>query len=403
MSFRIHTKCRACEGTDLAPVFDLGVQPLANDHVKPGQPMQGFYTLNVLYCRGCGLAQLSVVVDPKQLYDRYTYVSSSSQTMQRHYDRLYLDILSEQPDKSIVEIASNDGSCLKFFKSKGFTVLGIDPARNICEMAEEQNITTIPSFFDHESAGTAEEVMPHPGVILARHVFSHVDNWREFLSAIGKLATTETLVVLEFPYVLDMIRGGHWDSVYHEHLSVVSLNPIVSLLKSTPFHVHRVIKAGIHQGCLVVMLRHNDHASIPHLSADEYMAEEQVTEKDWKLLALRAKSKIEGLKGIVKKLRDDGKIVCGFGASAKATVLINACGWQKDSIAFVSDNSPLKPGCLIPGTDIPIIEEDQFLSEHPDYAIMMAHNYEKEICAKMEKWRSRGGKFIIPDDALRIV
>src|SRR5579863_3009475 len=146
MSFRIHNKCRACDGTDLAPVFDFGVQPLANDHVKPGEPMQGFYPLKVLYCRGCGLAQLSVVVDPAQLYTHYTYVSSSSQTMQRHYDRLYLDILSEAPEKSIVEIASNDGSCLKFFKSRGFEVLGIDPARNLCEMAAAQGIRTISEF-----------------------------------------------------------------------------------------------------------------------------------------------------------------------------------------------------------------------------------------------------------------
>lgn len=403
MSHKLHTKCRACSGTDLVPVMDLGLQSLANDHVKPGGSRQGFYPLKVLFCRGCGLAQLSVVVDPNQLYTTYSYVSSSSQTMQRHYDRLFLDILSEQPNKTIVEIASNDGGCLKFAKTKRFQVYGIDPAQNLAAMAKESGIPTLPVFFEPAAAENLRSVFSYIGVILARHVFAHVDDWKGFVASLEILASKDTLIVLEFPYALDMMRNGCWDTVYHEHLSVVSLNPLVSLLKSSPFHIHRVTKAGIHGGCLIVMIRHNDHPSVPHISADEYLAEENITEKDWKLLALRATSKIDRLKELVKRMRSEGKIVCAFGASAKATVLINACGWQKDSIAFVSDNSPFKPGCLIPGTDITIIEEGQFLSEHPDYAILSAWNYEKEICAKMDKWRSRGGKFIIPDDELRIV
>jgi hypothetical protein len=396
-------KCRACSGTELVPVMDLGLQPLANNHVKPNEARQGFYPLKVLFCRCCGLAQLSIVVNKEQLYSHYTYVSSSSQTMQRHYDRLFLDILSEQPEKTIVEIASNDGGCLKFAKSKGFEVLGIDPARNLCEMAEAQDITTIPEFFGTASAAEAKNAFPNVGVILARHVFAHVDDWQEFFHGIKILSAKDTLIVLEFPYALDMMRNQCWDSTYHEHLSTVSLKPLVAVLKATPFHIHRVVKAGIHGGCLIVMLRHNDHSATPHISADEYLAEENITEHDWHHLACEAALKIDGLKKLVKKFRDDGKIVCGFGASAKATVLINACGWQKDSIAFVSDNSPFKPGCLIPGTDIPIIDEGEFLSEHPDYAILAAWNYKPEILAKMTKWRERGGRFIIPGDKLEIV
>lgn len=401
--YKLHTKCRACSSTDLVPVFDLGNQALANDHVKPNEARQGFYPLKVLFCRGCGLAQLSIVVNKEQLYSRYTYVSSSSQTMQRHYDRLFLDILSEQPEKTIVEIASNDGGCLKFAKAKGFEVLGIDPAKNLAQMAAHSGISTLIKFFGKDAASDVVEMLGRPGVILARHVFAHIDDWREFFHGLEILASKDTLICLEFPYALDMMRNQCWDSVYHEHLSTVSLKPLVAVLKATPFHIHRVVKAGIHGGCLIVMLRHNDHSSDPHISADEYLAEENITERDWHHLACEAALKIDGLKKLVKKFRDDGKIVCGFGASAKATVLINACGWQKDSIAFVSDNSPLKPGCLIPGTDIPIINEGEFLSEHPDYAVLFAWNYADEVMKKMTKWRERGGKFILPTDPIRIV
>lgn len=403
MSYTEHKICRACGGTSLAPVFDLGNQALANDHAKPDAPRQGFYPLKILFCEDCGLAQLSVVVNRNQLYARYSYVSSSSQTMQRHYKRLFLDILSEQPEKRILEIASNDGSCLQYAKALGFEVLGIDPAFNLAQMAVEKGISTLPDFFSVKPALNLKTTMPSPGVILARHVFAHVDDWKEFIAGLEVLANRDTLIVLEFPYVLDLLRSGCWDTIYHEHLSVISLKPIVKLLARTPFHIHRVVKMGIHGGALAVMLRHRDSDISPHISADEFIHEENVSSTDWKELALRASHKIERLKELVRKLKSENKIVCVFGASAKATVLINACGWDKYSISFVSDNSPLKPGCLVPGTDIPIIEEDEFLSHHADYAILSAWNYFSEIMEKTSKWRARGGRFIVPDDCLRIV
>lgn len=404
MPYILHSKCRACNSAYLHPVFSLGNQPLANDHCLPSEPRQGFYPLNVLFCRGCGLAQLSVIVNREQLYSRYTYVSSASQTMQRHYDRLFLDICSERPEKSVIEIASNNGGCLKFARSIGFDVLGIDPASNLVEMAQQQGIATLPDFFGVKSAIMAKSTIPEPGVILARHVFAHVANWVEFIAGLEVLATKDTLVVLEFPYILDLFRNGAWDTLYHEHLSIISLNPLVKLLADTPFHIHRVVKVGIHGGALVVMLRHLDNLTQPHLSAEEFISEESITEADWLMFAERSKHKIEQLQKTVRQARSDGKIVSAFGASAKASVLINACGFTRNDIAFVTDNSPLKPGRLIPGTDIPIIDESEMLAEHPDMAIMTAWNFKSEILEKTKRWRERGGTFIIPSpDGVEIV
>lgn len=379
-------------------MFYLGNQPLANDHCLPGDARQGFYPLKVLYCEQCGLAQLSVVVDPKQLYSHYTYISSSSETMQRHYHRLFLDIGSEQPRKSVVEIASNNGDCLQFAKDLGYEVLGIDPAKNIAEMANKRGITTLPEFFNPEVAETARDSIGDPGVILARHVFAHVDDWKEFITALDILAGEDTLIVLEFPYVLDLFRNGAWDSIYHEHLSVMSLKALAYVLQSSYFQIHRVIKVGIHCGALVVMLRRRSAGVTPHLSADEFLAEENVTAKDWEDFAHLAEGKIDLLKNMVRDFKRDGKIVSVFGASAKSTVMINACGFTENEISFVTDNSPLKPGRLIPGTQIPIIEEGEMLSQHPDYAICGAWNFRTEILAKMEKYRKRGGKFIFPTE-----
>ena len=316
--------------------------------------------------------------------------------MLRHYHRLQLDICSEQAGKKILEIASNDGSCLRFFKQKEFEVLGFDPARNLAESAAKSGVPTVPEFFDQKTAGCALSEMGVPDVILARHVFAHVDDWRGFFSGLAMVAEEKTLIVLEFPYVLDLLRNVSWDTIYHEHLSFISLKPILALLRDTPFHIHRVTRVGIHAGAVVVMLRHNSHQSVPHLSADEFVAEEQVTEDHWKEFSEMANQKIRCLQALVSDLREKGDIVSIFGASAKTTVLCRACGFDKDSISFCTDNSPLKPGKLIPGTSIPIIEEGQMLSEHPDHAIVGAWNFRDAVMANTSKYRARGGKLIFP-------
>lgn len=404
MSYTEVKQCRACQGTDLTPVFDLGNQPLANNFVAADEPRQGFYPLKILLCRGCGLAQLSAVVNRDTLYKDYAYVSSSSDTMQRHYDRLFKDMESETTGKSIIEIGSNNGGLLQFAKERGFEVLGIDPAENLARAARKNSIPTVCEYFGITAARLSRnQLLKAPDIILARHVFAHVDDWREFMAGLEVMAGKDTLVCIEVPYAVDLLNRIEFDSVYHEHLSYVTLRPIVQLLQKTSFRIHRINRYGIHGGAILLMLRRWDYPYASHLSVDEMLAEEKVPEATWRWFADLAKQKIESLKVLVKDLRSQGKVVSAFGASAKATVLINACGFTTKDIAFVTDNSPYKPGKLIPGTDIPVVEEAEMLAMHPNYSIMTAWNFEAEILAKMEKWRKRGGKFIIPDKELRIV
>jgi novobiocin biosynthesis protein NovU/D-mycarose 3-C-methyltransferase len=397
MSYKLNVKCRACRGFDLPIVFDLGLQPLANDFVSPGSERQGFYPLAVQMCQGCGLAQLSVVVNPATLYRNYSYVSSSSVTMIRHYDRLFCDIKSESPSLRLLEIASNDGACLKFANAAGFKVCGIDPAENLAHHANIQGLTTIPEFFNRASAVKVNQHLDGTaGVVLARHVFAHIDDWDEFFLTLEIVSDKNTVICLEFPYAQDMLRRNTWDTIYHEHLSYVSLGPLVKILYDTPFHLHRVIHYGVHGGTMLVMLRHNDCKIPNHLSADEALADEKITKEDWISFSQLTRSKIDELRKTVNGLSDTGHLFGGFGASAKGTVLLNACGFKKKDVAFVTDNSPIKPGKLVPGTDIPVIEESQLLSEYPDYAICSAWNYRAEILEKMTAYRRRGGKFIFP-------
>jgi C-methyltransferase C-terminal domain/Putative zinc binding domain/Methyltransferase domain len=401
--YKTVTQCRACQSTDLTEVFSFDKPlPLANDFVKPGGERQGFVPVRILFCRECTLAQLGEVVSPEILYKNYLYVTSSSETMRRHFDRLLKDLVSENGKGSILEAGSNDGLFLEFASKNGFKdVVGVDPAENLGQATVFPRINGV---FYHGTAARAMAALEKPKVdyIVARHCFCHQE-WTPFMEACTVVAHAKTLIAIEVPYAPDLLRKTEFDSIYSEHTSYLTIKSIVALLKRWPFHLHGVLRYGVHGGAVLLMLRHNDSGIQPHLSADEMLHDENVTETQWVLFGEKTRHKIENISKLVRKYKEDGQIVSAFGASAKASVLISACGFTDKEIAFVSDNSPLKPGRLMPGTSIPVIEESEMLSHHPDYAIMTAWNYEKEICAKMQKWRDRGGKFIIPDDQLRIV
>lgn len=380
----------------LDPVFSLGVQPLANEFRAPGASREGFYPLGMVRCPQCTLCQLSVVVDNDTLYRNYSYVTSTSNTMRRHFSRLICDLESEKTAHSIVEIGSNDGVFLSFARECGWSVLGIDPALNLAAKANLAGVSTLPTYFGPESAEEAFDRSGAPGVILARHCFNHFDDWRLFIEGVSVLASYNTVIALEVPYLSDMLTRNEFDTIYHEHRSYITLTAIDWLLRPTPFVVHRTIRYGVHGGSLLVMIRHKDSGVPPHLSADEFIIDEQVSPKLVKSFQDISRTKISRMRDCVHGLVADKKRVCGFGASAKGTVWIHACQFTEKDLLFVSDNSPLKPGCLVPGTNIPVIKQDEFLSEHPDYAVCFVWNYKSEILETQKKWRDRGGKFIFP-------
>jgi len=238
--YRIVSHCRACDSNELIPVFDLGIQPLANDFCTAEQDRAGYAPLKVLFCPRCTLAQLSVVVRPEILYSHYSYVTSKSDTMLQHFGMLWSHILEECDPVSVVEIGSNDGGFLEFVKSTGVkNVFGIDPASNLCSIANEKQIPCVPSVFDYNAAYHAKGQVTschgaeNVSVIMARHVFCHMDNWREFIQNCEILADRNTVVCIEVPYVMDTLVNSEFDQIYHEHLSFFSLTALNHLLQGS--------------------------------------------------------------------------------------------------------------------------------------------------------------------------
>jgi hypothetical protein len=392
--YRPHTNCRVCGKQLTKTVYDLGVQPLANDFVVEWSECAGFAPLKVLFCEDCSLGQLSVVVRPDIIYKNYPYVTSRSQTMQEHFKLLWEAMKNELGNSptDIIEIGSNDGLFLNHCKEMGaVNVLGIDPAENL----QPKEVPSICGLFDEESARRAYEEIPNPSVIIARHVFAHMDDWSGFISDLDVMCGGDTIVMIEVPYVGDMLNGAEFDTIYHEHLSYVSFKSVQRLLEGTSFHIHNIRLFNIHGGAAVIILRHNTFKGSAHPHAKELLEAESITLDSWEKFAEASNRKIATLQEIVRERPE--QTFCGYGASAKSTVWINACGFTGKQIGFIVDCTPSKQGKYSPASQIPIVPESELMAKMPDYAILFSWNFGQEIVEKNYAYVEAGGQFVIPD------
>ena len=322
--------------------------------------------------------------------------------MKDHFNALWKEIKSElgTSKPSVIEIGSNDGDFLKHCLAYGAKqVTGIEPALNLSELANKRGIPTFCFPF-----GVSEEFQlddrvadSNPDVIVARHVFCHMDKWELFIVELERSSAKNTLVVIEVPYVLDTLQRCEFDQVYHEHLSYLSLKAMQALLKDSAFQMHKVTRYPVHGGAIAIFLRRKDSGIKPHEGVARMLSEENITESMWREFALWSEEKINRLVLYVAQ-ECRGNKVCGFGASAKSTVWIQSCGFTKNEIAFICDNTPQKQGKLSPGTEIPIVPESHLTRETADVCINFAWNFHKEVAEKLKPWIEAGGKLVNPHE-----
>lgn len=417
--YRLHTHCRACglgkpsletlkishaagpEAVDqkLVEVLDLGLMPLANDFCSPDQERAGYAPLKLLWCPRCTLGQLSVVVNPEVIYRNYPYVTSPSKTMKDHFSSLVSDLKAECETNLVVEIGSNDGTLLEFMQQNGFNkVYGVEPAENLANSALKRGINTVNDFFNSEVAQDIERVVGLPDLIVARHVFCHIDDWVHAIAAIDHVCAKETVVAIEVPYFIDTVKNCEWDQIYHEHLSYMTIKSMEYALKSSHLHISKVLKYPIHGGAIVMLLRRNDteFAKTP-------LHAESLQKSDLDVFSSRALDRIAVLKKTIRELVEAGNTVVGYGASAKATQWIQSCGFTRKHIKWICDSTMFKQYKCAPGTDIPIVDEGQLTRDLPDYAVCFAWNYFSEITAKEKIFKAHGGKWINPNADIAVV
>lgn len=419
--FKPHTVCRACGlgaslGPDgiksaavqdrLIPVLDLGIMPLANDFCQGNEERSGYAPLQVLVCPRCTLAQLSVIVRPDILYSKYAYQTSQSQTMSEHFAALHQAISEHQVFRSVIEIGSNDGTFLNYWRDKtgeGCNVFGIDPATNLVKIARDKGIPTLEGLFDRNTAQMASCAVPDPSLIIARHVFCHVEDWGEFIGNLGRLAGKETVIAIEVPYVPDMLEKGSFDQIYHEHLSYMTVRAMEAALHGSMLRLHKILRFQVHGGVIVMLLRRCDSEVAVDPSVAETLAKEQCGREEWQHFSRKADGQICRLRDMVRELVERGSRVCGLGASAKSTVWINACKFTKREISFVMDSTATKVYRNVPGTNIPVVQEGTHIFDATDYCVLFAWNYAQEILGREKQYIEGGGKFIVPIPKMEIL
>lgn len=404
------TECRICKSKNVELFLDLGMQPLANSFLKQekGFQTESKFPLAAYFCNDCSLAQLLDVVDKKQMFSDYIYFSSGMPKLSDHFKRYAEDVIDRflKPDDLVVEIASNDGILMKFFQDSGFKALGIDPAANVVKTAEKIGVETIVDFFSESLAQKLANSKGKAKAILANNVVAHIDDHHDLAKGVSKLLSEEGVFVFEAPYLIDMFENLTYDTIYHEHLSFLSVRPLQKLfsqygMELFDIQIHPVQGKSI-RGFVGKRGRHKIEKSVSDLVSKEL---EMKLDKFETYLALaeRVREQKKKLLEILTELKAKGKKIAAYGAPAKGNTMLNFCGIGAEFLDYALEDLPAKQGLFTPGMHIPTKDSIFAHSHLPDYFLMLAWNYEKPILEKEKAFRDAGGKFIVPVEGVRIV
>jgi hypothetical protein len=406
------SQCRTCGSKNLTLILDLGKTALANDFLTAEEAASYKISLplRLVLCRDCSLVQLADTVDPKVLYSRYAYITSTSHTMDKHLAEQSAHLLATGNlgrGAKVLEIASNTGVFLKKFQERGCEVLGVEPATNIAEVAVKAGIPTRNEFFNADNARKLRTDWGAADLILGRHVFAHIDDLRDLLAGLEAISHPKTLIAFEVPYLVDFFEHTEYDTIYHEHLSYVSVRAVEALVKNSPFGLARIDHYPIHGGSILFHLQHRASGMKPHESVAAALAKEKqlalIEPAAWQPFAERVARIRSELPALIRKLKSEGKRIIGYGASAKGNTLLNTCGLTKQELDYIIDNTPFKQNKIAPGSGIPVRPPETLLADQPDYALLLAWNFAKEIVGRETEYQKRGGKFIVPIPEPKII
>lgn len=397
--------CRFC-GKPLTHTFvDLGVNPLSNSFIAPEKynSMEPFYPLHAYVCDDCLLVQLEDYKSPGDIFQDYVYFSSFSSSWLEHC-RNYVDIVVKMfglnSDSHVVEIASNDGYLLQYFKSRGIPVLGIDPAENVAKIANDKGIPTETAFFGTDKARELRGRGISADLTAANNVLAHVPDINDFVEGFNILLNTDGVATFEFPHLLRLIDQTQFDTIYHEHFSYISLTAAMKIFAAHNLEIFRVDELPTHGGSLRLYVQHSGAIHEIHSSVSRILDQE----KNAGLLEIgtyeRFSDKVKSLKrsllSLLISLKNDGKNIVAYGAAAKGNTLLNYCGIRTDFIDYVMDKSPHKQGLYLPGSRIPVYEPEKISATKPDYVLILPWNLTHEITQQLSFIREWGGKFIVP-------
>jgi len=399
------TACRACGHDRFHPYLDLGQIPLVNRYVDPGDDRpEPRFPLRIQKCVRCHLSMLDLVVDPKVLYDNYAYQSSISKTFQQHCGRLAEEAVKLFPGRPlrVWEIASNDGCMGLEFQRRGAKVLGIEPAANLAALARSRGVDSVAEFWSEKVARELRLDHPAPDLIVATNVFAHVDNLLDFLAGVRAVLPEHGRLIVEVPYLVSFIQKTEFDTAYHEHLSYFLLYPIREVARRSGLELLDVDSLEIHGGSVRVHLGRGQ----PGAKVEQFLKEEErlgfYGDKIYDDFSKHVQQIRDELVSFLTGLRQRGKTIAAFGASAKGNVLLNYCHLSAETFEYVVDDTLAKQGKLYPGLRLPIVSRDTLIRSPTDYLVVLAWNFYEEIKASLSGYLAGGGRLVCPLPTLHI-
>ncbi|MBF0133677.1 MAG: methyltransferase domain-containing protein [Magnetococcales bacterium] len=397
--------CRLCGYDNITMFLDLGFTALADRFITREQlhEPEVTYPLRVVRCNECHFIQLDHTVAPEILYQQdYPYESSTTQTGREHFNQFARSIVEEfgfSKGSLAIDIGSNVGVLLGGFKNQGMRVLGIDPAINIARIAEKNGIPTIADFFNEELASRIAEEHGKAMAITASNVFAHIDRLDILMRGVRRLLHEDGIFVVEAPYLRNLIRVLEYDTIYHEHLSYLSISPLIRFFDRMGMALFDVKEVDIHGGSFRLFVCHKGRYPVLTKVLDMQRQEQEEKLHDLETLntfAQRVRNHRNQLRHLLESLRHEGKRIAGVSAPAKGMTLLNYCRIGTETLEFITEKTPLKIGRYAPGNSLPILPDSALMTGNIDYALLLAWNFKDEIMNNLSEFRKKGGRFIIP-------
>jgi len=399
--------CRHCSAELDLPFADLGETPIANDFIAAEDLhcIEPRYPLRAFVCRNCRLVQLEDFVRADRVFRAdYAYQSSMSSSWlahAQHYVEDMIEALKLGSLSRVIEIASNDGYLLQYFKVAGIPVTGIEPAASVAKIAREQRgIPTIETFFGENEALNLRETIGPADLIAANNVLAHVPDINDFVAGFRILLKPNGIATFEFPHLLNLMKLGQFDTIYHEHFSYLSLTALERIFRKAGLSVFDAKELPTHGGSLRLFVCPSEAAlaetdALKGIRGKEKKASLD-TDAPYLAFAEKPRATKTALLALLGSLKAKGKTIAAYGAPAKGNTLLNYCGIGTDIIDFTVDRAPSKQGRFLPGSHIPIYGPEAIAARKPDFVLILPWNLVSEITNDLAFIRTWGGRFILP-------
>lgn len=400
-----YSNCRLCHSDKIYTVLDFGETALANSYISR-ENLNTFEfkaPLEVAHCENCGSFQLKHTVDKDLLFKNYLYSSSTSPALVKHFENYAKDVYKKcnlSSNSFLIDVGSNDGILLEPFKNLGVNVLGIEPAKNVADLAEKKGCKTLNTYFTKD---IAQNIKQKADVITSNNCFAHIDDLKEILDAVDACLKDDGYFIFENAYWMDTIKGKYFDQVYHEHIFYHSIKPLLSFLNANGFSIVDVEKNNIQGGTIRVYCQKKQYQENKKIAYDLIKEEEDYGLYEHKTYE-NFTNELNNLKSAFLQIlnieKTNGKKIACYGAPAKATLFCKFFGLNSEIIDFIVDDSPLKQGLYLPDLHLPIVDKSYIIDKKIDFTIVTAWNFAESIIKNNPEYKNQ---WIIPMPIIKII